>query len=40
MSIMLESPEIFSEEDMIDEIVDFLAAGHMTTASAAAMMVC
>ena len=31
LSLFLESPEIFTEEFIIDELVDFLVAGTQTT---------
>ena len=34
LSLFFESPEIFTDEDMIDEIMDFFAAGSGTTGRA------
>lgn len=34
LSLMLESPNIFSDEDIIDEILDLLVAGTVTTQNA------
>ena len=31
LSLMLQSPDIFTEEDIIDELLDFLVAGTQTT---------
>ena len=40
LTLLLQSPDIFGDEDVVDEVIDFFMAGSMTIQSVTQMMVC